>query len=230
MRPEGAPHAADGAASAVGPLTRRVAEALEDRGARVEQALDQVTLRLPPSEIVEAVTSARDAGFDMLSDVFGIDWLRYPGHQGARFSILYNLYAIDAGERLFLRVDLDEDEPVPSITPVWQAANFMEREVYDLFGVEFGGHPNLRKILTPEDLEGHPLRKDFPLGETPTLFNEGRFLDPAAFRAGMIGASQGLTGWVGGARKGVVSEQRPEPSASGGATPGGSASDGEGER
>jgi len=196
----------------------------------MERFLDQVTLRLPLNTIVEAVTRAREAGFDLLSDVFGIDWLRYPGHQGARFSILYNLYAIDAGERLFLRVDLDEDEPVPSITPVWQAANFMEREVYDFFGIEFGGHPNLRKILTPEDLEGHPLRKDFPLGETPTLFNEGRFLDPAAFRAGMIGASQGLTGWVGGARKGVVSEQRPEPSASGGATPGGSAGDGEDER
>lgn len=226
MNPEGLPlH--DAAARELGPLTRRVAEALESSGARLEHFLDQVTLRLPLTTIVQAVTSAREAGFDLLSDVFGIDWLRYPGHQGARFSIVYNLYAIDAGERLFLRVDLDEDERVPSITPVWRAANFLEREVYDFFGIEFGGHPNLRKILTPEDLEGHPLRKDFPLGETPTLFNEGRFLDPAAFRAGMIGASGGLTGWVGGARKGVVSEQRPEPSASGGATLKGSAGDGE---
>jgi len=79
--------------------------------------------------------------------------------------------------------------------------------VYDLFGIEFDGHPDLRKLVTPDDLEGHPLRKDFPLGETPTLFNEGRFLDPATFRAGMLGQDKGRTGWVGGARKGVRSEQ-----------------------
>jgi NADH-quinone oxidoreductase subunit C len=83
--------------------------------------------------------------------------------------------------------------------------------VYDMFGVTFSGHPDLRKLITPEDLEGHPHRKDFPLGETPTLFGGGRFLDPPAFRAGLAGASRGLTGWIGGARKGVVSEQQRLP-------------------
>jgi hypothetical protein len=110
-----------------------------------------------------------------------------------------------ANERCSLRVHLDEHDTLPTVTGVWPAASFMEREVYDLFGVTFDGHPDLRKLVTPEDLEGHPLRKDFPLGETPTLFNDGRFIDPASFRAGMIGASRGHTGWVGGARKGVVS-------------------------
>ena len=206
-----------GGSGPLGALTRDVCAALEPHGGTVERFLDQVTVRLPREAILEAVQHAREAGFELLSDVFGIDWLRYPGHQGPRYAVTYNLYSIARGERLFLRVDVDDDESVPSITPQWPAANFLEREVYDLFGLHFAGHPNLRKIHTPEDLEGHPLRKDFPLGETPTLFNDGRFLDPAAFRAGMIGASQGLTGWVGGARKGVVSEQRPEPTASGGA-------------
>jgi NADH-quinone oxidoreductase subunit C len=191
-----------------GPLVERVARSLAERGGSVERDGDHVLVRLPLAAVADAIAHARAAGFDLLSDVFGIDWLRYPGHTGPRFSVTYNLYSIAQGERIFLRVDLDDDESVPSITPQWPAANFLEREVFDLFGLEFAGHPNLRKIHTPEDLEGHPLRKDFPLGETPTLFNDGRFLDPAAFRAGMIGASGGLTGWTGGARKGVVSEQR----------------------
>jgi len=200
--------------AAVGPLVQRVSDVLEARGASIETPAHGVrTVKLPLDAVPDALAEARGAGFDLLSDVFGIDWLRYPGHRGPRFSVTYNLYSIEHGERLFLRVDLDEDQRVPSITPQWPAANFLEREVYDLFGIVFAGHPNLRKIHTPEDLEGHPLRKDFPLGETPTLFNDGRFLDPAAFRAGMIGASSGLTGWTGGARKGVVSEQRDDDAA-----------------
>ena len=98
-------------------------------------------------------------------------------------------------------------QSVPSITPQWTGASFFEREVYDLFGIPFEGHPDLRRLLLPEDFEGHAHRKDFPLGETPTLFNEGRFLDPAAFRAGLAGDDEGLTQWKGGARKGTVSEQ-----------------------
>jgi NADH-quinone oxidoreductase subunit C len=190
---------------------RAALDELEGLGGRAEEGLEGLTVRLVPGAIVEAVERVRAAGFDHLSDVFGIDWLRYPGHQGPRFSVMYSLYSIDHGERLFLRVDVDDGDEVPSITGVWKAANFMEREVFDFFGITFGGHPNLRKIATPEDLEGHPLRKDFPIGESPTLFNDGRFLDPAAFRAGMIGASDGLTGWIGGARKGVVSEQVDRP-------------------
>ena len=194
-------------ATPLGPLTEGVVGTLEALGGRLEREPFEVRVVLPARAIVDAVQAAREAGFDLLSDVFGIDWLRYPGHQGPRFSVGYNLYSIEHGERLFLRVDVDDDEAVPSITGVWKAATFVEREVYDMFGLRFSGHPDLRKIHTPEDLEGHPLRKDFPLGESPTLFNDGRFLDPAAFRAGMIGASGGLTGWTGGARKGVVAEQ-----------------------
>jgi NADH-quinone oxidoreductase subunit C len=189
-----------------GALVAELTEALAPLGARRDDQLSGALLLLPRPALLEATTTARGRGFDLLLDVYGIDWLRYPGHRGPRFSVTYHVHAVDANERCSLRVHLDDHDTLPTVTGVWPAANFLEREVYDMFGVVFDDHPDLRKLVTPEDLEGHPLRKDFPIGETPTLFNDGRFLDPATFRAGMIGASRGRTGWVGGARKGVVSE------------------------
>jgi len=184
-------------------------EALAPLGAARADQLSGAIIVVPLIAIHQAVITAREHGFDLLLDVFAIDWLAYPGHRGPRFSVSYHVHALAANERCSLRVHLDDGEALPTVTDVWPAASFMEREVYDLFGVTFEGHPDLRKLVTPEDLEGHPLRKDFPLGETPTLFNDGRFLDPATFRAGMIGTSAGRTGWVGGARKGVVSATPP---------------------
>jgi NADH-quinone oxidoreductase subunit C len=186
---------------------RIAAELVERMGGERSERFDQTHVTLAAARIREAVRHARTGGLEHLSDVMGIDWLDYPGHAGPRFTVVYNLYALADASRLMLRVNVDEDEPVPSITPQWKGAGFFEREVYDLFGIEFEGHPDLRKLVTPDDLDGHPLRKDFPLGETPTLFNDGRFLDPASFRAGMMGQDRGRTGWVGGARKGVRSEQ-----------------------
>ena len=182
-------------------------EALKPLSAKPAEFKGMVSVTVSPDVIVDAVKTAKDHGFIMLSDIFGIDYLEYPGHQGKRFCVAYNLYHLDANERVFIRVNLDDGDTLPTITHLWKGANFMEREVYDMFGVEFEGHPDLRKLITPEDLEGHPHRKDFPLGETPTLFNDGRFLDPAAFRAGMTGQDSGLTGWKGGARKGVSSSR-----------------------
>lgn len=181
-------------------------EELKALGGKPGEFKGMLSVTLDKARLIEALTLVKAAGYEMLSDIFGIDYLSYPGHQGKRFSVIYNLYSLSANARLFLRVNLDDGESLPTATGLWKGANFMEREVYDMFGVVFEGHPNLRKLITPEDLDGHPLRKDFPLGETPTLFNEGRFLDPAAFRAGLTGASKGLTGFVGGARKGVERE------------------------
>lgn len=164
-----------------------------------------VSLKIAKEELLNSLKLAKSEGFEMLSDVFGIDYLTYPAHQGKRFQVCYNLYHIANSERVILRLDVADEESLPTITSLWKGANFMEREVYDMFGIVFEDHPDLRKIITPEDLDGYPLRKDFPIGETPTLFNEGRFLDPASFRAGLSGQSQGLTGWRGGARKGVDS-------------------------
>lgn len=184
-------------------LLARVTETLKGMGGKPADFKGMTSLTLEPGRLVEAVGAAKEAGFDMLSDVFGVDYLHYPGHQGKRFSVIYNLYSVGGGARLFIRVNLDDGETLPTITGLWKGASFMEREVYDMFGVEFEGHPDLRKLLTPEDLDGHPHRKDFPIGETPTLFNDGRFLDPASFRAGLTGQDTGLTGWRGGTRRGV---------------------------
>jgi len=188
-------------------LVESVTETLKGMGGKPAEFKGMVSVTVGRDEIVDAVRAAKEAGFEMISDVFGIDYLAYPGHQGKRFSVAYNLYSVTQGERLFIRVNLDDGERLPTITHLWKGASFMEREVYDMFGVEFEGHPDLRKLLTPEDLDGHPHRKDFPLGEVPTLFNEGRFIDPATFRAGMTGQDSGLTGWRGGARKGASSHE-----------------------
>src|SRR5699024_9909920 len=160
--------------------------------------------------VVAEIEAARTEGFEMLSDIFGIDWLTYPRHRGPRFSVTWSLTKADGSARRYFRVHLEEGEALTTITHLWTGAGFMEREVYDMFGISFDGNKDLRKLLTPEDLIGHPHRKDFPLGETPTLFNDGRFLDPPSFRAGLAGLNTGLTGWKGGARKGVTSTQAQE--------------------
>lgn len=187
-------------------LVERVVTELKEKGGKPGEFKGMVSVTIAISSLFESVKLAKEAGFNMLSDIFGIDYLHYPGHQAKRFTVAYNLYSLEANERIFIRVNLEDGESLPTINQLWKGSSFMEREVYDMFGIVFEGHPDLRKLITPEDLEGHPHRKDFPLGETPTLFNEGRFLDPASFRAGMTGASQGLTGWKGGARKGLGSD------------------------
>lgn len=188
-------------------LVEQVTDTLKTLVGKPGEFKGMVSVTVERESIVEAVRAAKEAGFDMISDVFGIDYLHYPGHQGKRFTVAYNLYSVEQNERIFIRVNLDEGETLPTITGLWKGSSFMEREVYDMYGVVFEGHPDLRKLITPEDLDGHALRKDFPIGETPTLFGEDRFIDPPTFRAGMIGGSSGLTGFTGGARKGVRSEQ-----------------------
>jgi len=192
-------------------LTRAALEALVELGGRVSEFKGMISVTLDRSAIIDGLRRVKELGFEMLTDVHGMDYLTYPGHQGKRFSVVYNVHDLSGAARLFLRVDLDDGESLPTCTHLWPGANFLERECFDMMGVVFDGHPDLRKLLTPEDLDGHPHRKDFPLGETPTLFNDGRFLDPPSFRAGLTGRDPGLTGWKGGARAGVRSVQEPQP-------------------
>lgn len=133
---------------------------------------DEVTIHVNKGEIVEIVKALRadsDLRMDMLSDITSIDYLnlaRLP-----RFDVVYHLYSLPHYHRLRLKAPVDEAEcSIDTITSVWSGANFMEREIYDLMGIEFDGHPNMTRILMPENWEGHPLRKDFPIGGAKSFY------------------------------------------------------------
>lgn len=122
---------------------------------------DELSIYVAREAIREACSQLKTQGLtDFLSDVTCADFFpRVP-----RFEMAYHLLSIKRKERVRLKVRLEGDDPVvESITPVWPSANFFEREVFDLFGVRFLGHPYLRRIMMPEDWEGHPLRKDYPV-------------------------------------------------------------------
>ncbi|HEY3249346.1 MAG TPA: NADH-quinone oxidoreductase subunit C [bacterium] len=148
-------------------LIRQVADAL---GGDVLEQVDfrgESTVVISAPRIREALREARTAGFTFLTDLTAVD--RSPAEP--RFEVVYLLTAPEAPARLRLKVRLSADQPVvASATAEWPAANWMEREVFDLFGIRFDGHPDLRRILLPDDWEGHPLRKDFPLVEEPVQF------------------------------------------------------------
>jgi NADH-quinone oxidoreductase subunit C len=124
---------------------------------------DEMTISLDRSSIREAAALLRDNAeypFNYLSDITCVDW--YPAEP--RFEVVYHLLSIAKKERVRLKVRLDGAAPaVESLTSLWPGANYFEREVFDLFGVRFTGHPYLQRLLMPEDWEGHPLRKDYPV-------------------------------------------------------------------
>ena len=124
---------------------------------------DEISIYIERSSLREACALLRDDAtcpFNFLSDVTCVDW--HP--REPRFEVIYQLLSISKKERVRLKVRLSGDSPaVESVTSVWPAANFFEREVFDLFGIRFTGHPYLRRIQMPEDWEGHPLRKDYPV-------------------------------------------------------------------
>jgi NADH-quinone oxidoreductase subunit C len=125
--------------------------------------LGQLSVRIAADRIAEVcgfLRDAPDARFDYLSD---LTCVHYPLEAEQPFEVVYNLYSIPRNERVRLKVKVADAGSVDSVTAVWPAANWMEREVYDLFGVTFTNHPDLRRILLPADWEGHPLRKDYPL-------------------------------------------------------------------
>ncbi len=110
-------------------------------------------------DVARHLRDAPDARFDFCSDVTAVDW----PPRARRFDVVYSLYSTRLRHRVRIKVRTGDNEPIPSVTPVWPAANWLEREVFDLFGIQFDGHPDLRRILMPEDWQGHPQRKDYPL-------------------------------------------------------------------
>ncbi|QEE31379.1 NADH-quinone oxidoreductase subunit C [Terriglobus albidus] len=123
-------------------------------------ALNELTITVPKDQIVAAVKAVQAAGYNFMEDVTCVDW--YPSEP--RFHVTYHILSHSLKERVRLIAPVgSEDLSIDSITDVWPSANFYEREVFDLFGVHFGGHPNLRRIMMPDDWKGHPLRKDYPV-------------------------------------------------------------------
>jgi NADH-quinone oxidoreductase subunit C len=123
-------------------------------------AFGELTLTVAADAIREACSTVQAAGYNFFEDMTAVDW--FPA--SPRFQLSYHILSHKFLERIRLRVLVDEAEPlVDSITPVWPGANFYEREVFDLFGIHFGGHPDLRRIMLPDDWKGHPLRKDYPV-------------------------------------------------------------------
>jgi NADH-quinone oxidoreductase subunit C len=153
-------------------LERRLRERFPDLVFRRQsgEAVRDHTIVLPAERLVEVALFLRDdpeLEFTLLSWISGVDWLpREP-----RFEVVYGLLSIAHNARVTLKVEVHEENPrVPSVVSVWPTADWNERETYDFYGIEFTGHPNLRRILLPEDWIGWPLRKDSPLGYEEVAF------------------------------------------------------------
>ncbi|MDC3314175.1 NADH-quinone oxidoreductase subunit C [Alphaproteobacteria bacterium] len=143
-------------------MANYVREILADICETVIATNDEVLVRISSNDIVAVLTKLRDdnhAAFNQLSDLTAVD---YP-ERTARFEMVYQLLSITNNMRLRILAEVAEGQSVPSVTGIFSAANWAEREVWDMFGIFFAGHPDLRRLLTDYGFEGHPLRKDFPL-------------------------------------------------------------------
>ncbi len=152
-------------------ILQALAEAFGDQ-VQVAHKIDQAVLTLPKEDIAQVVRFLKEHGFRILLDITAVDRLeRQP-----RFDVVYHLYHLDLHDWIRLVVQVGGEEPeLPSVTGLFAAANWAEREIYDLFGVVFRGHPDLKRIMMPDDWIGHPLRKDYPLtglGPLPPLVRE----------------------------------------------------------
>lgn len=151
-----------------------VKDALPDAFLDSHQFRDETTIVIKPGEIVAVARFLRDSKgliYNFLSDISVVDY--YPDYdRPGRFGVCYHLYSMLYNRRLRVKAYLQEDEPsLPTVTGIWEVANFLERESYDLMGIEFVGHPDLRRVLMPDDWEGHPLRRDYPLGYETVMFS-----------------------------------------------------------
>ncbi|MFQ5948487.1 MAG: NADH-quinone oxidoreductase subunit C [Acidimicrobiia bacterium] len=154
------------------PLLAGLAEQFPEVEFRV--SLGQSVALVPPRLLRRVASAAKDSGFEVCVDVTAVDYL----HRKPRFEVVVSLLSMEHGLRLRLLVGVSGSDPVvPSLVPVYPGANFFEREVYDMFGIGFEDHPDLTRILMPDDWEGHPLRKDYPVGAVPVQFKESHRVD-----------------------------------------------------
>jgi NADH-quinone oxidoreductase subunit C len=150
-------------------LARELRETDEDSVADTEFFRDKAALHVPPKAIRPVLEFLRGKGFAFLASVHGLDY--YP--EEPRLGVQYEMLDMTALDRITVKLRVPTDAArVDSVTPDWPTANHQEREIYDMFGVVFDGHPDLRRILMPEDYEGFPQRRDFPIGGEPILFTK----------------------------------------------------------
>ncbi|MGE5260965.1 MAG: NADH-quinone oxidoreductase subunit C [Actinomycetota bacterium] len=157
---------------ALNKLSAYLSDRLGGKLLRAQHALSELTIEISRDDLIEVITILRDdplCRFGCLIDICGAD---YPDRE-QRFDVVYHLLSPWLNHRIRVRVRTDEAHPVPSLIPLFPGANWYEREAFDLYGILFAGHPDLRRILTDYGFQGHPLRKDFPL----TGFVELRYDD-----------------------------------------------------
>jgi NADH-quinone oxidoreductase subunit C len=142
----------------------RLRERVGAAGFESSRFRDNVRFDVPSESLQSALRFLKgECGFDLLAELTAADLLDYPDARN-RFRVLYVLVNTATGERINVRTHVDDPEPtLPSAVPLWKGANWMEREVYDMFGIRFAGHPNLKRILMPDEFTAFPLRKDYPL-------------------------------------------------------------------
>ena len=149
------------------PRLQKLHDALVQAGFRPTERLGELTLEVPAAEYLAAAGKLKDMGFEQMTDLCGVDYAAYGDRprEGARFAAVVHLLSLSQNVRVRLRAFCADDEfPVlPSIVDLWPGANWFEREAFDLYGIMFEGHPDLRRILTDYGFVGHPFRKDFPL-------------------------------------------------------------------
>lgn len=148
------------------PVLEKLADAFES--VTWEDSRGQDVARVPTDDWEAFAKAAKEAGFEVCVDVTAVDWMR---QRPERFEVVANLLSMSHEVRLRMITAVGREDPkVASLTPIWPGVGFAEREVYDMFGITFDGHPDLTRILMPDDWEGYPLRKDFGVGSVPVQF------------------------------------------------------------
>jgi len=155
-------------------ILARLRERLGDHVVETHDFRGDHTAVVARDALLAALALCRDdpkLGFDLLVDLTAVDYLKFPGREdGPRFEVVYHLYSVEHNHRVRLKVRVEEDDPwVPTATSLWPIANWLEREVWDMFGLRFEGHPDLRRLLLYEEFVGHPLRKDYPMNRRQPL-------------------------------------------------------------
>ncbi|WP_165221486.1 NADH-quinone oxidoreductase subunit C [Aquisphaera insulae] len=152
---------ADPHAATLGALARELGDGVFS----ISSFRDNLRLHVPASRLFDLLKFLKErCGFNLLSELGGADYLGYPGRTRDRFEVHYVLRNLDSGEMIVVKAGANDPDPtLPSACPLWPGADWMEREVYDMYGIRFSGHPDLRRILMPEEFSAFPLRKDYPL-------------------------------------------------------------------